>query len=86
MKTETLKIKVAQRVLGITDNRLLQKIQDVLDEENCFAYDADGHPVSKADYIESINVLNKDIDNGTAELHSTNDVLKRIANDHKLAL
>ncbi len=42
MKTEALKINVAQRILSISDDALLQKIKTLLDKENVFAYDSDG--------------------------------------------
>tara|TARA_R110000868_G_scaffold73326_1_gene212766 strand:- start:396 stop:656 length:261 start_codon:yes stop_codon:yes gene_type:complete len=86
MKTETLKINVAQRILSISDNRLLQKIKNLLDKENVFAYDMEGNPITESDYIKSLDAINKEIDNGTAKLHTTNDVFKHIANDNKLAL
>ena len=85
MKTETLKINVAQRILSISDTRLLQKIQNLLDRENVFAYDAHGNPITESDYIKSLDQINTEIDNGTAELYSTNEVLRQIADDNKLA-
>lgn len=49
-----------------------------------FIYDADGNPISKHDYIKNLTVLNVSIDNGTAELYTTNDVLNSIAENQKL--
>lgn len=86
MKTETLKINVAQRILSLSDTRLLQKIQNLLDKENVFAYDVNGNPITESDYVKSLDQINTEIDNGTAQFYSTNEVLKRIANDNKLAL
>lgn len=86
MKTEALKINVAQRILSISDKGLLQKIKNLLDKENVFAYDVDGNPITESDYIENLNILNDEIDAQTADLHFTTDVLKRIADDNKLAL
>ena len=86
MKTEALKINVAQRILSISDKRLLQKIKNLLDKENVFAYDMNGNPITENDYVKSLHAINDEIDAKTADLHSTTDVLKRIADDNKLAL
>lgn len=86
MKTEALKINVAQRILSISDKRLLQKIKNLQDKENVFAYDMDGNPITESDYVESLHAINNEIDANTADLHTTTDVLKRIADDNKLAL
>lgn len=86
MKEEALKINVAQRVLGVSDIRLLQKIKNLLDKENVFAYDTKGNPITESDYIKSLDAINKEIDSESSKLHTTDEVLKRISNDNKLAL
>lgn len=85
MKTETLKINVAQRILSLSDDRILQKIKKILDKENVFGYDAEGNPVTEKDYRKSLDKINADIDNGTAKLFTTDEVRKRIADDNRLA-
>ena len=85
MKADTLKINVAKRILNISDIRLLEKIQNLLNKENVFAYDTNGEPITESDYIKSLDGINDEIDNGTAKLYSTNEVLKRISDDNKLA-
>lgn len=85
MKTDALKINVAQRILSISDNRILEKIKNLLDQENVFAFDSEGNPITESDYIKSLDAINKEIDNGTAKLHTTDDVLRRIKNDNRLA-
>lgn len=67
MKTETLKINVAQRILSISETRLLQKIRDLLDKENVFAYDANGNPITESDYVKS---LDQSIPKLTMERHN----------------
>lgn len=84
MKTETLKINVAQRILGISDDRILQKIKKLLDKENIFGYDAEGNPVKEKDYIKSLDKINAEIDNGTAKLSTTDKVKKRIMDGNHL--
>lgn len=86
MKTEALKINVAQRILSISDDALLQKIKNLLDEENVFAYDIGGNPITGSNYVKNLDVINKEIDTKKAKLYSTNDVLRSVADDNKLAL
>ncbi|WP_027127495.1 hypothetical protein [Gelidibacter mesophilus] len=86
METEILKIAVAQRILGLSNRQVLEKVKDLLDKENVFAYDVNGLPISEHDYIEDLNALNVEIDTKEASLKTTFDVLKPIADDNKLAL
>ncbi|RXJ52616.1 hypothetical protein [Gelidibacter gilvus] len=86
MKTEALKINVAQRILSISDKELLQKIKNLLDKENVFSYDAEGNPITGSDYIKDLDAINKEIDGQTAKLYTTDEVLRRVADDNKLAL
>lgn len=86
MKTEALKINVAQRILSISNKELLQKIKNLLDKENVFAYDANGDPITGSDYIEDLDAINKEIDGKTAKLYATDEVLRRVADDNKLTL
>ena len=41
MKSEALKISVAQRVLNLSNDRLLKKISKILDEAKIVGYDAE---------------------------------------------
>ena len=61
MKTEALKINVAQRILSMSDEGLLQKIKNLLDKENVFAYDLEGNPITENDYIQNLDAINKEI-------------------------
>lgn len=86
MNTEALKINVVQRILSISDERLLRKIKNLLDKENVFAYDKDGNPITESDYIKDLDASNDEIDAKTAKLYTTNEVLRHVADDNKLAL
>ena len=46
MKSEALKISVAQRVLNLSNDRLLKKISKILDEANIGGYDAEDKAVT----------------------------------------
>lgn len=86
MTIETLKINLAQRILSISNKDVLEKIKDLLDRENVFAYDVNGHPITEHDYIKDLKAINTEIDTQIADLRTTSDVLKPIADENKLAL
>ena len=86
MKTEALKINVVQRILSISDKGLLQKIENLLNKENVFAFDVEGNPITENDYVKNLDAVNDEIVAEKADLYTTTDVLKRIADDNKLAL
>lgn len=86
MTTETLKINIAQRILSVSNKELLQKVKHLLDKENVFAYDVNGHPITEHDYIQDLDTINVEIDARIANLSTTLDVLKPIADENKLAL
>ncbi|MEN8122655.1 MAG: hypothetical protein ABFS35_20105 [Bacteroidota bacterium] len=48
-------------------------------------YDAKGSPVTESDYIEDLDIINKEIDNGTAKLYTSNEVRKKIIGENNLA-
>jgi hypothetical protein len=78
MESEKLKINVAQRILSLSDDRLLKKIADILDEENIVGYNADGSPISEEEYIEDINAALLQFREGTMETYSPEEVKRRI--------
>ena len=84
MSTETLKISLAQKILGISDNNLLEKLKAIIEKENIIGYDTNGNPISESQYIEEMNLLINDIDNGTAELYTTEEVKKSIIDENNL--
>ena len=48
-------------------------------------YNQNGMPISELEYIADINKINADIDSGTAELFTTTQVRKNIADENSLA-
>lgn len=84
MKTETLKISLVQRILGISDTKVLKKINQLLNAESIVGY-AGGKPVSEEEYIRELDAINKEIDDKTAKTFTTDQVKNRIINAHNLA-
>ena len=85
MKTETLKINLAKRILSISDNSILEKINAYLDQENIIGYNANGTPITEKEYLEEMKTINAKIDNGTAQGKTTDEVKKQITDAYNLA-
>jgi hypothetical protein len=78
MNTETLKIKITQRILNINNDKILYKIVKLLDKENVIGFDMDGNPISEKDYFDDIrNVLNM-LAEGKLETYSSEEVKRKI--------
>nr|WP_322623766.1 hypothetical protein [uncultured Flavobacterium sp.] len=78
MESEKLKINVAQRVLSLSDDRLLRRIADILDEENIVGYDATGNPIYEQEYVTDIQFALKEFREGNMETYSSEEVKRRI--------
>lgn len=78
MESEKLKINVAQRVLSLSDDRLLKRIADILDEENIVGYDAEGNPIHEQEYVNDIQFALKEFREGKMETYSSEEVKRRI--------
>lgn len=53
--------------------------------KNIVGYDAKGKSISESEYIEDLEKINKEIDNGTAKLFTSDEVRKRIIDENNLA-
>ncbi|TRW22427.1 hypothetical protein FMM05_18155 [Flavobacterium zepuense] len=78
MKTEALKISVAQRVLNLSDDGLLKKISRLLDEENIVGFDTDGNPITNKDFVQDINSALLQLKEENMETYSSDEVKRRI--------
>jgi len=85
MNTEALKISLAQKILSISDNNLLNKLKALIEKENIVGYDAKGNPVTESQYIKEMDAILKEIDDNTAKLFSTGDIKKSIIDANNLA-
>lgn len=80
MKSEKLKISVAQRILNLSNDKLLKKIAHLLDEENIIGYDAEGNPITDEAYIQDINEALLQLREENPETYTSEEVRKRILN------
>ena len=78
MNTETLKIDVAQKILDLSDIKLLKKIAQLIEKENIVGYEVDGQPIYEKDYVNDINESLQSFREGKLETHSTEEVRKQI--------
>lgn len=78
MKSEKLKINVAQRILDLSNDKLLKKISAILDAENVVGYNADGKPIFEKDYVNDVNSAIQEFNEGKMETYSSEEVKRRI--------
>lgn len=78
MKTETLKISLAQRILDLSDVKLLKKIAQLLESEHVVGYDSDGQPIFEKEYVADIESSLQLFREGKLETYSSEDVKKQI--------
>ena len=84
MNTESLKISITQRILNISDYSFLEKIDRFLSRKDIIAYDIKGNPITEEAYISDLDQINSEIDKGTAQLSSSEEVKKRIIDANNL--
>ncbi len=55
MNTEALRINITQRILNISDSKILNKINDLLKSENIVGYTAEGTPISETQFVTQMD-------------------------------
>jgi hypothetical protein len=80
MNTEALQINLPQKIFSIRDEKLLQKIGQLINKEAVIAYDSADNPLSERDYVQQIREAIEDNDSGI----SPDEVLKRISNAYNM--
>lgn len=78
MKIEALKINITQRILNISNDKILKKIAKLLDEENVIGYDIDGNPISEKEYVSEILQDLQRLSDGNLESYTSEEVRKKI--------
>ena len=64
MDIPTAKINVMQKIMNVSKASLLDKINNILDEEMTVGYTTDGKPLTKKQYNERLLVAEKQIESG----------------------
>ncbi len=78
MKSEKLKISVAQRILNLSNDKLLKKIASLLDKENVIGYDSNGNPITDIELINDINSALLELKEENPETYTSEEVKRRI--------
>jgi hypothetical protein len=78
MNSEALKINITQRILNLTDDRILEKIAAILDNENVVGYDIEGNPISESSYVQDIHESLDLLKEGKLETYTSAELKKRI--------
>ena len=84
MSTETLKISLAQKILAISDTKVLQKVKVLLEKENVIGYDAIGNSISENEYVREMHLSIDAIKNKKAILFTSEEVRKNIIDANNL--
>ncbi len=78
MNTQTKKINLTQRILNINNDKILDKIANLLDNENIIGFDIDGNPISEKNYVSDINNALQLFEEGKLETYSSQEVKNKI--------
>jgi hypothetical protein len=78
MNTEALKINLTQRILDLSDVKLLQKIAKLLDNEKVVGYDTEGNPIYEKDYVIEINESLELFREDKLETYTTEEIKRQI--------
>lgn len=78
MNTETLRKDISQRILRINKHATLEKVLQLLENEEIVGYTVDGNPISEIDYVSDINQSLENLKNGTLETYTSDEVRKKI--------
>lgn len=78
MNTETLRKDISQRILRINKHATLEKVLQLLENEEIVGYTVDGNPISEIDYVSDINQSLENFKNDTLETYTSDEVRKKI--------
>ncbi len=64
MNLQTTKLDVMQKIMSVSTPSLLEKINNILDNEMIVAYTVDGKPLTKAMYNERLHLAEQQLKSG----------------------
>jgi hypothetical protein len=64
MDLQKTKLDVMQKIMSVSTPSLLEKINNILDNEMIVAYTVDGKPLTKALYNERLDLAEKQLQSG----------------------
>ncbi|MBA5628736.1 hypothetical protein [Moheibacter lacus] len=84
MSTDELKINIAQRIFNISDEKILSKINDLLQSENIIGYRTDNSPIFERQYLLEMESQQESIKKGEAVFFTSDEIRKKIMNENHL--
>lgn len=84
MSTDELKINIAQRIFNISDEKILSKINDLLQSENIIGYRMDNSPIFERQYLLEMESQQESIKKGEAVFFTSDEIRKKIMNENHL--
>lgn len=76
--------RIIKSVLNTQSDELLQQVESLLNHNEIIGYEADGKPIYKDNYMNEMDKIMAEIENGTAEKISHKDVMTKIKNAFNL--
>ena len=64
MDIQAIKLDVMQKIMGVSTGSLLEKINNILDNEMVVAYTVEGKPLTKAMYNERLQLAEQQLQSG----------------------
>ena len=84
MSTDELKINIAQRIFNISDEKILSKINDLLQSENIIGYRTDNSPIFERQYLLEMESQQESIKKSEAVFFTSDEIRKKIMNENHL--
>ena len=78
MNSDTLKLKIVQTILNLSDSNLLKQIENLLQEEIIVGYDSEGSPVSKSEYLRDMDKVDRQIKAGKLQTFTAEETREKI--------
>lgn len=82
MNIEAYKNQIIKKLIDVQDEKLLEQIEAVLNNNSILAYTLEGKPLTKSEYIERIESISESIAEG-AETYTSEQVRNHILSQNK---
>ena len=85
VKTDNLKISIAQRVLSLDNDTILEQINIILNKQNIIGFNSKGEPISEKKYILEMDEIISEINEQKGTFYTSEEIKKRILDENNLA-
>lgn len=85
VKTDNLKISIAQRVLSLDNDTILEQINIILNKQNIIGFNSKGEPISEKEYILEMDEIISEINEQKGTFYTSEEIKKRILDENNLA-